>query len=63
MESLTMFVVVRKDLVKLGWPMGALMAQACHACTSSMWQFKDTDRMKEYASDLANMHKVTLEVF
>ena len=57
------YVVVRKDLVKvLKWPTGALIAQACHACTAVMHLFYQDERTQQYLSDLDRMHKVVLEV-
>ena len=57
------YVVVRKDLVKvLKWPTGALIAQACHACTAVMHMFYQDDNTQLYLADLDRMHKVVLEV-
>merc|ERR1719330_751015 len=68
-DPLVMYVLVRKDL---DWPMGALMNQACHACTAVAWEarndpqaaayFSETERqMITYsmgASDVAQMEKL-----
>ena len=57
------YVVVRKDLVKvLKWPTGALIAQACHACTAVMHMYYQDEKTQQYLSDLDRMHKVVLEV-
>ena len=57
------YVVVRGDLIKvLKWPTGALVAQACHACSAVIHLFHDDPNTKAYLSDLDNMHKVVLEV-
>ena len=56
-RTLVQYVVVRRDL---NWPLGALMAQACHASTAAMhlhYQHQDT---VDYLADLDNMHKVVL---
>ncbi len=42
--------------------MGAIVAQACHACTAVLHQFKEDPKVEEYLSDLDRMHKVVLEV-
>ena len=56
------YVIVRGDLLsQLGWSVGALIAQACHACTAVTHLYRDDDHMKIYLSDLDNMRKVILE--
>ena len=61
--NLVQYVVVRKDLVKvLKWPTGALIAQACHACTAVMHMFYQDENTQQYLKDLDRMHKVILEV-
>lgn len=63
MSGLVQYVIVRGDLVKtLGWPVGAVIAQACHACSATIHVFYDDPNTKNYLSDLDNMHKVVLEV-
>ncbi|KAJ2347042.1 hypothetical protein GGF43_004847 [Coemansia sp. RSA 2618] len=49
-EARTMFIVLRKDLVK-----------GCHASVAVMWKFRDDERVSDYTSDLDSMHKVVLE--
>ncbi|RKP13319.1 peptidyl-tRNA hydrolase II domain-containing protein [Piptocephalis cylindrospora] len=62
-ERLTMFIILRKDLVeKEGWPIGAMMTQACHAATAALWTFRDQPQTIQYLQDIPNMTKVTLEV-
>ena len=61
--NLVQYVVVRRDLVKvLKWPTGALIAQACHACTAVIHMFYQDENTKQYLADLDRMHKVILEV-
>lgn len=56
------YIVVRGDLVShLGWPTGALIAQACHACTAVTHLFYGDCHVQAYLSDLDNMRKVVLE--
>ena len=59
--KLVQYVAVRGDLVK-EWPLGAIVAQACHASTAVMHMFKDDPHTIEYLSDLDRMHKVVLKV-
>lgn len=61
--GLVQYVVVRKDLFTcLAWPVGAVIAQACHAATAVTHLFHDDDNMKTYLADLDNMHKVVLGI-
>ena len=63
MSSLVQYVVVRGDLAQaLKWPLGAVVAQACHACTAVAFMFHDDPNTRAYAADLDRMHKVVLEV-
>ena len=59
--KLVQYVVVRGDLVK-EWPLGAIVAQACHASTAVMHMFREDPYTVEYLSDLDRMHKVVLKV-
>ncbi|KAF9959849.1 peptidyl-tRNA hydrolase domain-containing protein 1 [Mortierella alpina] len=62
-DPLTMFIVIRKDLIKtLGWSTGSVIAQACHASTAVLHKTRDLHDTREYLADLHNMHKVVLEV-
>lgn len=62
MSNLVQYVVVRSDLMKqLQWPLGAVIAQACHACTAVIHLFHNDVNVRQYTSDLDNMHKVVLE--
>jgi len=56
------YVVVRGDLIKsLAWPLGALIAQACHASTAVIHKFYQDEHTQSYLEDLDNMHKIILE--
>lgn len=61
-QNLVQYIVVRKDLLKSGWPTGALITQACHACVAVIHQFYDKVDTQKYLGDVDRMHKVTLEV-
>ena len=61
--SIVQYVVVRGDLLRqLGWPFGAVIAQACHACTAVLHLYAEDAQTKAYLADLDRMHKVVLEV-
>lgn len=63
MNNIVQYVVVRKDLItELGWPLGALVAQACHAVTAVTHQYHEDELVQQYLKDLDRMHKVVLEV-
>ena len=44
------------------WPVGDIVAQACHAATAVLHLFKEDPNVVEYFSDVDRMHKVVLEV-
>lgn len=63
MDKLIQYIIVRGDLSKtLSWPVGAVIAQCCHATTAVGHLYRDDPETQEYYSDLDNMHKVVLEV-
>ncbi|CAH0399215.1 unnamed protein product [Chilo suppressalis] len=63
MSNIVQYVLLRSDLLKeLGWSIGALVAQACHASTAVLHLYKDDEHTLQYMNDLDNMHKVVLEV-
>lgn len=62
-NNLVQYVLLRSDLLKdLGWSIGALVAQACHASTAVLHIFKEDEHTIQYLNNLDNMHKVVLEV-
>ncbi|KAL7750929.1 hypothetical protein RI367_003508 [Sorochytrium milnesiophthora] len=65
MDALTVFIVVRRDLLKtLQWPVGSLIAQGCHATSAALWRFRQHAATNEYMSEdnIERMHKVVYEV-
>lgn len=61
-SGIVQYVVVRSDLLKeLGWPVGAIIAQACHAVTAVTHLFHSDEYTQKYLDDIDNMHKVVLE--
>ncbi|XP_053605674.1 putative peptidyl-tRNA hydrolase PTRHD1 [Plodia interpunctella] len=62
-NQIVQYVLLRSDLLKeLGWSIGALVAQACHASTAVLHLYREDDNTVKYLTDLDNMHKVVLEV-
>ena len=60
-SNIVQYIVVRSDLIKtLNWPVGALLAQACHATTAVMHLFYQNEETQNYLKDLDNMHKIVL---
>ncbi|XP_037559538.1 putative peptidyl-tRNA hydrolase PTRHD1 [Dermacentor silvarum] len=58
---LVQYVVVRSDLLtELSWPFGAVIAQACHACTAALHFFGNDPNTIAYTENLDGMHKVVL---
>ena len=52
-QPIVQYIVVRSDLIKiLSWPLGALIAQACHAATAVMHEFYDHEDTKEYLREI-----------
>lgn len=63
MSGLVQYVIVSGEIVRtLNWPLGAVIAQCCHAATAVGHLFRDDEHTKTYFADLDNMHKVVLEV-
>lgn len=61
-STLVQFVVVRRDLLKtMEWPIGSVIAQACHACTAVTWACREDADVQAYLADLGGMHKVVKE--
>lgn len=65
-EDLVQYVVLRKDLWdSLKWPLGSIIAQACHASTAALWLSRDSVETSAYCSEetLDHMHKVSMTCF
>lgn len=63
MSSIVQYILVRGDLLKnLNWSLGAVVAQACHACVAVIHQYYTDECTQQYVQDIDNMHKVVLEV-
>lgn len=63
MSGLVQYIIVSGELIKtLKWPLGAVIAQCCHAATAVSHLYRADEATINYFSDLDNMHKVVLEV-
>jgi len=63
-STLVQFVVVRRDLLKtLNWPVGSVIAQACHSCLAVVWEHREDPDVAAYlgANSIDSMHKVVKE--
>ncbi|MCO5614273.1 hypothetical protein L7F22_068551 [Adiantum nelumboides] len=62
-DSLAQYVVIRKDLVDtLKWPLGSVLAQACHAAVAAVWLHKDHPNTLQYCGNLDSMTTVMLQI-
>lgn len=59
--NLVQYIAIRGDLIDK-WPLGAIIAQACHASSAVLHIFKDDATTQQYLEDLDRMHKVVLRV-
>ena len=60
-DPLVQYVVLRRDLwADLGWPLGSVVAQACHAATAALWLSREEPATSSYcaADNIDHMHKV-----
>ncbi|KAF8562598.1 hypothetical protein P879_10611 [Paragonimus westermani] len=61
--TLLQYIVVRRDLsTVLNWPLGAIVAQGCHAATAALHTFREHSNTLAYLNQLDRMHKVVLGV-
>ena len=59
-DAIAQYVVIRKDLVdSLKWPLGSVLAQACHAAVAAVWIFKDHPDTIQYCDKLDSMTTVS----
>lgn len=62
-DPIVQYIVLRRDLWKSeGWPLGSVVAQACHASTAALWIYKDDPITLEYTQDLDNMTKASFQL-
>jgi peptidyl-tRNA hydrolase len=61
-DDLVQYCVVRRDLIKsMEWPVGSVIAQACHACLAVAWEHREDADTVAYLSAADSMHKVIKE--
>ena len=63
-DPIVQFVVVRRDLLKtMEWPVGSVIAQACHACLAVVHQNINDPDVQAYLApeSIDSMHKVIKE--
>lgn len=62
-QNLVQYIIVRTDLkTSLGWSIGSVIAQACHASTAALHKYAEAEETKVYVADLDNMTKVILGI-
>ncbi|KAI1289491.1 putative peptidyl-tRNA hydrolase PTRHD1 [Halotydeus destructor] len=52
------YIVLRGDL---SWPVGALVAQGCHASVAAIFKYMDKSSTQKYLEDIGSMHKVVVK--
>lgn len=60
-DPIVQYVVLRRDLWnELGWPLGPVIAQACHASSAAMFLHLEDNSTQQYiaAGNIDHMHKV-----
>lgn len=60
-DPIVQWVVLRRDLwTDIGWPLGPVIAQACHASSAAMFLHIDDPLTQQYiaAENIDHMHKV-----
>ena len=62
-SPLIQYIVLRSDLSSgLKWPMGAVVAQGCHASAAALHIYRDDELTKTYLENTDSMRKVVLDV-
>jgi hypothetical protein len=60
-DPIVQWVVLRRDLwTDIGWPLGPVIAQACHASSAAMFTHLDDPLTQQYIAqeNIDHMHKV-----
>jgi len=63
-DPIVQYIVLRKDLwTEQGWPLGPLIAQACHASVAAVMEHRDDEATQRYCApeNIDQMTKVVLE--
>lgn len=62
-DPIVQYIVLRRDLwADQGWPLGPLIAQACHASVAALWLNREDEVAQAYVApdSLDHMHKVRI---
>lgn len=60
-DPIVQYIILRRDLwADQGWPLGPLIAQACHASVAALWLNREDEVAQSYVApdSLDHMHKV-----
>ncbi|NJR42881.1 MAG: hypothetical protein HC767_09710 [Akkermansiaceae bacterium] len=60
-DPIIQYIILRRDLwADQGWPLGPLIAQACHASVAALWLHREDETAQAYVApeSLEHMHKV-----
>ncbi|KAL1512013.1 hypothetical protein AB1Y20_005288 [Prymnesium parvum] len=61
-NPISQFIIVRRDLLQpMEWPLGSVIAQACHASTAVLHEHRNDRVVAEYVAQLGSMRKVVKE--
>lgn len=62
-SPLIQYIVLRRDLLDtLKWPIGALVAQGCHASVAALEKFRGVAETSQYLNNAEQMRKVVLAI-
>ncbi|CRH01030.1 peptidyl-tRNA hydrolase PTRHD1, putative [Plasmodium relictum] len=63
-NTIVQYILINKEILDKKWPLGSIIAQACHACVAVIAENINDNIVKEYVSseNINNMHKVVLKV-
>ncbi|KAI4837385.1 peptidyl-tRNA hydrolase PTRHD1 [Plasmodium brasilianum] len=63
-NTIVQYILINKEILDKKWPLGSIIAQACHACIAVIAENIDDQIVKEYisAEKINNMHKIILKV-
>ena len=64
-KVIVQYIALRGDLLKvMKWPLGAVVAQACHASIAAIVSHGEEESVKAYThkDNMNSMHKVVVEV-
>lgn len=63
-NKIIQYILINKEIIDKKWTLGAIIAQACHACVAVIAENLEDNVVKEYIApeNLNDMHKVVLQV-